>query len=106
MASKRIQKDDVVVCLTGKDRGKTGTVQKVLGDRAVVSGMNLVTHHVKRDQQRGVEGSLKKKEASVHLSNLAYYDEKSKKPVKIGFKLLSDGSKIRYNKRTKKEVGK
>ncbi len=106
MALNKIQKDDKVILIAGKDKGKIGTVKKLQDDMAIVDGVNMVTHYVKRDQQRGIEGALKKKEAAVHVSNLAYYDEKSKKPVKIGVKVLSDGKKIRYNKRTKKEVGK
>lgn len=106
MAMNKIQKSDTVVVLAGKEKGKTGVVQKLDGDFAVVEGLNMLTHYVKRDQQRGTEGALKKIEAPIHVSNLAYYDTKEKKPVKIGFKVLSDGAKIRYNKRTKKEVGK
>jgi len=106
MALNKIQKDDKVILIAGKDKGKIGTVKKLQGDMAIVDGVNMVTHYVKRDQQRGIEGALKKKEAPVHVSNLAYYDEKAKKPVKIGVKVLSDGKKIRYNKRTKNEVGK
>ena len=106
MTMRKIQKNDTVILLAGKDKGKTGVVQKIDGQHAVVEGINMVTHYVKRDPQRGIEGALKKLEAPVHLSNLAYYDSKEKKAVKIGFKVLSDGTKIRYNKRTKKEVGK
>ena len=106
MAMSKIQKNDTVILLSGKEKGKTGVVQKLDGDYAIAEGVNFLTHYVKRDQQRGVEGSLKKKEGPIHISNLAYYDTKEKKAVKIGFKVLSDGAKIRYNKRTKNEVGK
>lgn len=105
MSIKRIQKSDTVIVLIGKDKGKTGQVQKVSGNHAVVQGLNMRTHYIKRDTQRGIEGALTKKEAPIHISNLAYFDQESKKPCKIGFKVLSDGKKIRYNKRTEKEVG-
>ena len=104
MTLKRIQKNDTVIMITGKEKGKTGEVLKVDGNKVLVSGINMATHYVKRDQQKGQEGSLTKKEAFVDVSNVAYFDKESKKPVKIGFKVLSDGKKIRYNKRTKKEV--
>ena len=106
MTLKRIRKNDTVMLIAGKDKGKTGEVLKIDGDKVLVSGLNMVTHYIKRDQQRGIEGSLTKKEAPIHVSNVAYFDKKSKKIVKIGIKVLSDGKKIRYNKRTKKEVGK
>jgi len=106
MVMKKIRKDDTVVVLAGDDKGKTGVVLSVDGDRIIVQGLNLKTHYVKRDQQRGEEGGLKKQEGAIHASNLALYDDKSKKPVKIGIKVLPEGKKIRYNKRTKKEVGK
>lgn len=104
MTMQRIKKNDTVVVIAGKDKGKTGDVLKIDGDKVTVSGINMLTHYIKRDQQRGVEGSLSKKEAPIHVSNIAYYDKDSNKPAKIGFKVLSDGKKIRYNKRTKKEV--
>lgn len=106
MSMRRICKDDTVIVLAGREKGKTGTVVKIDSDKVIVKGLNMLTHYIKRDQQKGVEGALKKVEAPIHISNLAYYDEKDKKPVKIGFKVLPEGKKIRYNKRTKKEVGK
>ena len=106
MATSKIKKDDTVILIAGKEKGKTGLVTKLEGNYAVVQGLNMVTHYVKRNQQQGTEGALKKIEAPIHVSNLAYYDDKEKKAVKIGFKILSDQTKIRYSKRTKKEVGK
>lgn len=105
MVTKHIRKGDTVVIIAGDEKGKTGSVAGVDGNVAIVSGLNMKTHYVKRDQQKGEEGGLKKKEGPIHLSNLAFYDAESKKPVKIGMQVLPDGKKIRYNKRTKKEVG-
>ena len=106
MVMKHIRKGDTVIAITGDDKGKTGTVEEISGNKAIIAGLNMKTHYVKRDQQSGEEGGLKKKEGPINLSNLAFYDEKTKKPVKIGVQVLPDGKKIRYNKRTKKEVGK
>ena len=106
MVMKHIRKGDTVVVIAGNEKGKTGSVANVNGETAIVSGLNMKTHYVRRNQQNGEEGGLKKKEGPIHLSNLAFYDEESKKPVKIGVQVLPDGKKIRYNKRTKKEVGK
>lgn len=105
MSISKIQKNDTVIVLAGKDKGKTGQVLKVNEFHALVQGLNLRTHYVKRDAQRGIEGALTKKEAPMHISNLAYYDQETKKACKIGFRVLPDGKKIRYNKRTEKEVG-
>ena len=99
MAAK-IKKGDKVVVLVGKDKGKTGEVIEVRPseDRAVVRGVNIVRHHQKQSAKS--EGGIVAKEAALQLSNLAIADPKDGKPTRVGFKLLDDGRKVRFAKRS------
>ncbi len=98
MAAK-IKKGDNVVLIAGKDKGKTGTVLKVLPEknRALVQGVNLVKRHT-RPTQGDPQGGIKVKEASVHLSNVAIADANGK-PTRVGFR-IDDGKKVRVAKTT------
>jgi large subunit ribosomal protein L24 len=99
MAAK-IKKGDKVVVLAGKDKGKTGEVVEVrpADDRAVVRGVNIVRRHTRQTQQ--TEGGIIAKEAAIHLSNIALADPKDGKATRVGFKLLDDGRKVRFAKRS------
>jgi len=99
MAAK-IKKGDKVVVLTGRDKGKTGEVLQVhpKEERALVRGVNLVKRHQR--QTASQEGGIISKEATLHLSNLAYADPKDGKPTRVGFKVLDDGRKVRFAKRS------
>ena len=96
MAAK-IKKGDNVVVLTGKDKGRTGQVLKVLPteNRVLVQGINMVQRHT-RPTQGDPQGGIKNKEASLHLSNLAIVD-KDGKPTRVGFKVV-EGKKVRVAK--------
>jgi large subunit ribosomal protein L24 len=98
MASK-IKKGDKVVVLAGKDKGKTGTVERVIPDetRAVVTGINLVRRHTK--QTASQDAGIFTKAAPIHLSNLAVADANGK-PTRVGFKINADGTKVRVAKST------
>jgi large subunit ribosomal protein L24 len=99
MAAK-IKKGDKVVILTGRDKGKSGEVVQVMPKetRALVSGVNLVKRHQRQTQTQ--EAGIISKEAPVHLSNLALADPKDSKPTRVGFKVLEDGRKVRFAKRS------
>jgi large subunit ribosomal protein L24 len=99
MAAK-IKKGDKVVVLTGRDRGRSGEVLSVdpRESRAFVQGINLVKRHQRQTAQQ--EGGIISKESSINLSNLAIVDPKSGKPTRIGFKILDDGRKVRFAKRS------
>jgi len=99
MAAK-IKKGDKVVVLTGRDSGKSGEVISVLPKegRAVVRGVNIVRRHQKQTMQQ--EGGILSKELPVHLSNLAIADPSDGKPTRVGFKILEDGRKVRFAKRS------
>ena len=97
---QKIRKGDKVVILTGKDKGRSGEVLQVMPkeDRAVVRGVNLVKRHQR--QTANQEGGIVSKEATIHLSNIAYADPKDGKPTRVGFKVLEDGRKVRFAKRS------
>ncbi|WP_293868773.1 50S ribosomal protein L24 [uncultured Alsobacter sp.] len=99
MAAK-IKKGDKVVVLTGRDAGKSGEVVQVLPKetRAIVRGVNLVKKHQRQTAQQ--EGGIISKEATIHLSNIAIADPKDGKPTRVGFKVLEDGRKVRFAKRS------
>jgi large subunit ribosomal protein L24 len=99
MAAK-IKKGDKVVVLAGRDKGKAGEVLQVLpkDGRAVVRGVNLVKRHTKQSQQS--EGGIISKEATIDLSNIAVADPKDGKATRVGFKVLDDGRKVRFAKRS------
>jgi large subunit ribosomal protein L24 len=96
---QKIRKGDKVVVLTGKDKGKSGEVVSVSPkeDRAVVRGVNVVVRHQKQTQTQ--EAGLVRKEAPIHLSNLAIADPKDGKPTRVGFKIEGD-KKVRVAKRS------
>ena len=91
----RIKKGDQVVVITGKDKGKKGDVVRVLGDRVVVSNINMIKRHTKPNPQAGVAGGVVEREASIHISNVALFNAASGKGERVGFKVLEDGRKLR-----------
>ena len=99
MAAK-IKKGDKVVVLSGRDKGRNGEVVRVLPreDRAVVRGINVVKRHQKQTMKE--EGGIVRKELPIHLSNIALADPKDGKPTRVGFKILDDGRKVRFAKRS------
>jgi len=99
MAAK-IKKGDRIVVMAGRDKGKTGEVRQVMPveGRAIVAGVNMVRRHTKPSAQ--TEGGILSKESPIHLSNLAIADPKSGKPTRVGFKILEDGRKVRFAKRS------
>jgi large subunit ribosomal protein L24 len=97
---QKIRKGDKVVVLSGKDKGRTGEVLRVLpkDDKAVVRGINQVRRHQRQTQSQ--EGGIITKEAPIHLSNIALVDPKDGKPTRVGFRIEKDGTKVRVAKRS------
>ena len=95
----KIRKGDKVVVLSGKDKGRTGEVLRVMPkeDKAIVRGINIVVRHQRQTQAQ--EGGLIRKEAPIHLSNIAVADPKDGKPTRIGFRVDGD-KKVRVAKRS------
>ena len=98
--SANIRKGDSVVVITGRDKGKKGSVLKVFPDenRALVQGVNVVKRHQRQTQTQ--QAGIVTKESPIQLSNIAHVDPKSGKATRIGFKTLADGSKVRFAKKS------
>jgi len=93
---KRIKKGDRVVVTTGRDKGRQGTVIRVLeGDRVLVENVNIVKKHQKPNPQLNQPGGIVQKEAPIHASNLMLFNPATKKGDRVGFKTLTDGRKVR-----------
>jgi large subunit ribosomal protein L24 len=100
MMKFKIKKGDKVVVITGRDKGKSGEVLRVLRDegRVIVQGVNMIKRHTR--QSPGQPGGIVEKEAAIHISNVAHIDPKSNQPTRVGYKRLEDGRKVRYAKRS------
>ncbi len=99
----KLKKGDEVIVLTGKDKGKTGKIVKMIPkkNKAIVTDINKVKKNQKPDNNQ--PGGIIDKEMPVHISNLSFYDSESKKPVKIGYK-IDNNKKMRIIKTTGKEI--
>jgi large subunit ribosomal protein L24 len=95
---KKIKANDQVIVITGKDKGKVAKVLRVLGDRLMLEGVNLVKKHVRPNPNKNVEGGIITKEASIHVSNVAIYNSQTKKADRVGIKIAEDGKKSRFYK--------
>jgi large subunit ribosomal protein L24 len=92
----KIKRNDEVIVITGRDKGKRGKVLRVLDDaRLTVSGINMVKRHTKANPQAGVAGGIIEKEASLHISNVALVNPATGKADRVGYKVLADGKKVR-----------
>jgi large subunit ribosomal protein L24 len=100
MVKLKVKKGDNVVVLAGRDKGKNGQILKIFPseNRALVQGVNLVRKHQK--QSASQEGGIITKEAPIHISNIAIEDPKDARPTRIGYKVLEDGRKVRFAKRS------
>jgi large subunit ribosomal protein L24 len=100
MPKLKVRKGDHVVVITGKDKGKRGAVLKVIPaeNRAIVQGIAMVRKHQRQSATQ--DGGIIAKEAAIHISNLALEDPKDGKPTRVGYKLLKDGRKVRFAKRS------
>ena len=96
---EKIRKGDEVVVITGKDKGKRGTVvARVDAEHVVVEGVNRAKKHVKPNPIKGVAGGIVDKDMPIHISNVALFNPATKKADRIGFKVLEDGRKVRVFK--------
>lgn len=96
----KIKRDDEVVVLAGKDKGKRGTVRTIVdSDRVIVSGVNMIKKHTKPNPQAGVAGGIVEKEAPIQISNVAIYNADAGRGDRVGYK-VEDGKKVRIYKST------
>jgi large subunit ribosomal protein L24 len=103
-----IRKNDNVVVVTGKDRGKRGRVLKVVPEknRVVVEGVNLIKRHTKPNPQRGIKGGLVEREAALHASNVQLVCPECARPTRLGRRVLGDGRKVRVCRKCEGVVDK
>ncbi len=95
----KIKKGDEVVVLTGKDKGKRGTILSVVSsEKVLVEGVNSVKKHQKPNPNKGIEGGIVEKQMPIQVSNVAIYNSQTKKADRVGFRTLEDGKKVRFFK--------
>ena len=101
MRKRKIRKDDEVIVLTGRDKGKRGAVLRVVTktDRVLVEGVNVTKRHVK-PTQGDPQGGIVEREAPIHISNVALIDPASDRPTRVRYKTLEDGRKVRASTRS------
>lgn len=103
---RKIKVNDSVIVLAGKDRGKTGIVNKVLeNDKVVVDGVNMVKKHQKPNPAANQPGGIISKAMPLHMSNIALVNTVTGKADRVGFKTLEDGKKVRYFKSNGEVLG-
>ncbi len=96
-----VKKGDTVVVISGKDKGKKGKVLQAFPkkERVIVEGVNMSTKHQKPNQQMQ-QGGIIHREAPIHVSNVMIFDKKANKGVRVGYKVLGNGEKVRVSKKT------
>lgn len=102
----RIKKGDEIIVITGKDKGRRGTVIRVNeeDDRVLIEGINIVKKHQKPNPNAGVQGGIVDEEREIHLSNVMLYNSVTDKGDRIGIKTLEDGRKVRFFKSSNEVV--
>ena len=98
--TRKIKKNDDVIVISGRDKGKKGSVLLVLPkkDRVIVQGVNMVKRHTRPTAAQS--GGIVEKELPIHVSNIALVDPDGGKPTRVGFRILEDGRKVRVAKRS------
>ncbi len=101
----KIRKGDQVIVLTGRDKGKRGTVaRRVDDDHLLVDGVNVVKKHVKPNPMKGTTGGVVDKTMPIHQSNVAIYNAATSKADRVGIKLLDNGDKVRVYKSSGEQI--
>ena len=98
---KKIRKGDKVMVLTGRDKGKQGTVLRLVEDSHVlVENVNMIKRHTKPNPNKGVTGGIIDREAPIHISNVALYNPATGKGERVGMRTMQDKSKVRFFKKS------
>ena len=101
----KIRTGDQVIVIAGKDKGKQGSITKILPNgRCYVSGVQIVKRHTKPNPNAGIAGGVVEKEASIDMSNISIYNSSTKKADKVKIKSLEDGTKVRIFRSSGKEI--
>lgn len=97
---RKIRVNDIVIVISGKSKGASGKVLRVVagGQRVIIEAVNLIKKHVKPNPNANIEGGIVEKEAPIHISNVAILNPITKKPDRVGIRILLDGRKVRYFK--------
>ena len=110
MAKRRIKKEDIVYVIAGKDRDlkKARRVLQVVpkANRVLVEGANLIKRHTRPNPQRKIKGGIVERESPLHVSNVMLVDPDSKRPTRVGSKLLDDGRRVRIATRSGAQIDK
>ncbi len=102
---QRIRKGDEVVVISGRDKGKRGTVLRRVGpEHVVVEGVNRVKKHQRPNPMKGVTGGIADKDMPIHVSNVGLFNPATQKPDRVGFKMLGDGRKVRVYRSNREQV--
>ena len=103
-----VSKDDTVMILSGRSRGKMGRVLKVLPKKrqVIVEHVNVVKRHMRANPAKGAQGGIVEKEAAINASNVMVIDPSTGKPTRIGHKILNDGKKVRVSRKSGEMIGK
>ncbi|MBI06875.1 MAG: 50S ribosomal protein L24 [Rhodospirillaceae bacterium] len=101
MVKLKIKKDDEIIVISGRDKGRRGQVKKVLPkeNRVVVDGVNVVKRHVAPSQTEP-QGGIQEREAPIHISNVALIDPSENTHTRVGYRMLEDGRKVRFARRS------
>ncbi len=101
MVKLKIKKDDEIIVISGRDKGRRGQVKKVLPkeNRVVVDGVNVVKRHVTPSQTEP-QGGIQEREAPIHISNVALIDPSENTHTRVGYRMLEDGRKVRFARRS------
>ena len=101
----KIRTGDQVIVTAGKDKGKQGSITKILSNgRCYVSGVQIVKRHTKPNPNAGIAGGVVEREASIDMSNVSIYNSSTKKADKVSIKSLEDGTKVRVFRSSGKEI--
>ncbi len=101
----KLRHDDEVIVTTGKDKGKRGTISRLVGkDRVIVAGVNMVKRHTKANPNAGQPGGIIEKEAALHISNVAIFNAAENKADRVGIEVTEDGDKKRVFKSNGQDI--
>ena len=102
---RKLKRDDEVIVITGKDKGKRGTISRLIGnDKVVVAGVNMVKKHTRPNPNEGQPGGIVEKEAALSISNVAIFNPETNKADRVGIKELEDGAKKRVFKSNGQDI--
>ena len=101
---RKLKRDDEVIVIAGRDKGKRGTISQLLGDRALVGGVNMVKRHTRPNPNLGQPGGIVEREATIHVSNIALFNPVTEQADRVKIVTDDDGQKKRVFKSDESDV--